>query len=81
MVRSFPLQITYLGGGNEATPMKDVNMTKQSSIQSPTQADVEMYIARARQMRADYIARSLKTGFVSLRDLFSSKSSTAKTPA
>lgn len=81
MVRSFQVQITCVGGGTEANLTKDETMTEFHSRKSPTQADVEMYIARAHQMRADYIARSLKAGFVKLSGLFSSKHSTAKTPA
>lgn len=47
--------------------------------QNTTQADVDKYIAQAHQMRADYFAQSLKSGFAALRSLFLRKSVAAKT--
>ena len=75
MVRKFSIKSTLVESGNEAMPTKDDTMTKFTMLKSPTQIDVEMYIARAHQMRADYIARSLKAGFANLRGLFLSKAS------
>lgn len=46
--------------------------------QSATQAEVDKYIAQADQMRADYIAQSLKSGFAALRGLFWHKPLAAK---
>jgi hypothetical protein len=48
-------------------------MTSQTSFASPTPADVDRLIAQAHQMRSDYIAQFVKSGFNRLRSLFALK--------
>ncbi len=56
-------------------------MNSQKPFRLPTQAEVDKTIAQAHQMRADYIAGSMKFCFARLRGLFSHKGSTAKAAA
>lgn len=49
-----------------------------STKQATTRAVVDTYIAQAHQMRADYIAKSMKAGLATLRGLFSHKPVTEK---
>ena len=53
--------------------MKDDPMNSQVSFETPTQAEVDRFIAQAHQMRSDYIARLFKSGFARLRDVFPKK--------
>jgi len=54
-------------------------MKTQYSFETPEQAAAERYVAKARQMRSDYIARSAKAGFESLRSLFARQGRAVKT--
>lgn len=45
-------------------------MSTQVYFVTPTQAEVDRHIARARQMRSDYIAQMGKSGLARLRDVF-----------
>jgi hypothetical protein len=56
-------------------------MIYQTSLKSPTKAEVEGYIVKAHQMRSDYISRSIKAGFARVLGLFLNKASTIKTKA
>ncbi|PRY80529.1 hypothetical protein CLV80_101384 [Yoonia maritima] len=56
--------------------------TSTASTQpAPSPATVDQYIAQAHQMRAEYIATSVKSGLATLRGLFSHKPIAAKTAA
>ena len=50
-----------------------------STAQVPTRAEIDSHIAQAQHMRADYIAKSIKSGLASLQGLFSYKNAAAKT--
>jgi len=52
---------------------KEYPMTSQTSFASPTPADVDRLIAQAHQMRSDFIAQLVKSGFNRLRSLFALK--------
>lgn len=50
--------------------MKEKQMSTQVSFETPTQADVDRFIAQAHQMRSEYISQWIKSGFARLRDVF-----------
>lgn len=50
--------------------MKEKQMSTQVSFETPTQADVDRFIAQAHQMRSEYIYHRIKSGFARLRDVF-----------
>jgi hypothetical protein len=52
---------------------KEYTMTSQTSFARPAQADVDRLIAQAHQMRSDYIAQFVKSGFNRLLSLLALK--------
>lgn len=61
--------------------MKDEPMNTQVSFETPTQAEVDRFIAKAHQMRSEYIVRLFKSGFTRLRDVFPKKRSLGQVSA
>ncbi|WP_416384556.1 RSP_7527 family protein [Roseovarius sp. Pro17] len=55
-----------------------IHISVPSRAQFRTQPDVDKYIAQAHQLRAAYIAASMKSGLAYLRDAFSPKRPTVK---
>ncbi len=47
--------------------MKEKPMSTQMSFKTPTQAEVERYIAQDHLMRREFIARFVKSGLANLR--------------
>lgn len=45
-------------------------MNTTLTFKTPTRTDVEYHIARARQMRSEYMAASVKSGLRRLRTIF-----------
>jgi hypothetical protein len=50
-------------------------MEPQISFAHPTKADIERSIERAHQMRSEYFARSVKSGFATLKSFILQKRS------
>lgn len=50
--------------------MKENVMSSYIFVATPTQVDVDRYIAQAHRMRGEYIARTCKSGLTFLRSLF-----------
>ena len=50
--------------------MKDAFMSTNINTRTPTQAEIDTIIEQAHQMRSEYLARSIKAGFATLRGLF-----------
>lgn len=49
---------------------KEKTMSTQISFETPTQDDVDRYIAQAHQLRSEYTTRWLKSGLAKLRNVF-----------
>jgi len=61
--------------------VKEDPMNSQVSFQTPKQAEIDMFIAQAHQMRSEYIARLFKSGFNRLSYLFAKKRSLGQASA
>lgn len=48
-------------------------MNTQPQFKTPTPAEVQKIIYRARQMRSDYLAKSIKVGLSNLHAIFTNK--------
>ena len=61
--------------------MKDEPMNSQVPFDTPTQAEVDRFIAQAHQMRSEYFAQLFKSGFARFRGVFSKKRGLGHAPA
>ncbi|MBJ3764512.1 hypothetical protein ILP92_17385 [Maribius pontilimi] len=65
---------SYLGiNTTNPTNTKAIEMNTQTKYATATQAEAEEIIARARQMRSAYMARSIKAGLANLNRAFARK--------
>ena len=49
---------------------KEEPMSTRVSFKKPTLAEVDRHIARARQLRSEYLSQLIKSGLARLRDVF-----------